>query len=405
MAVSFIKDLDSALDYAGEIASNTDVYVKYSPHNIRRIIFSPDGLIITTFTALDSPKGWKRVSKNFYLKRFEAGAFGYRQYINECYQSGKTNPLVHILTGRHIYNDIEEIIFLGCSSDGAVRLEPFEYDLSSLAKNKNGASPEDAVKDRFNRLRYVLFIPDISLSMFISQLSRGAFNNGLSIIDNLPSLKGYNPIMLHESDWFEKYNKNTSLYSLDNRLVEMFEYIKAKYETDKKEDDIKEKTKERLGSALDEYKDLVKIAKAQGKLLGYLRKAEYVELADTSVLGRIKPIQIGVVKANNDTVSTSPKFVSFVKEEGSDTQIVKNNIKRLKEFITSNYSIVCSLINKSLTNDLDKKIASEYGIFKDLGFKKVAEKDESIYKLSFGEAFCKSAEDYLNKMYIIRKEA
>ena len=382
---TFLDAAIKVIDYGHESGKDKSEW-NSSPNNIKTLIISPDGIAVRLFL----------------------GAMQ-RQFLSSLkYSEGSPAPIVSILAKPRVCKNIEEIVFVVNSSERSITLSESEYDCSSLLVGWTG-SGWDAVKSRYPRLKQIVIINNIVFSAVLSLPNEK--NKFYSDIFKDSGLAGQYKVINVNSDWWKK--AETTGYGsamengIDERLRNYFSKDLQKRQELNKQSKIQERTQERLGSTIDEYKTLRSVVDTQWKLLRYLKSSEYNSFANTEVISRIKPITIKAVKSCGDKVTDKPKFTNIVESESSDSETIKINIDSLQKFILSNYKIVCHFILSSLTDDLNKGTAIACGLYKDVDFKVIggSETDNKIYTVDFAEKFNDSAKHYIDKLFITSKEA
>ena len=248
---SFIYDkILPLIDYCGDIAKGGNAENKiynqsFSPNNIRRLIISPDGVMVYYHI----PTKHNSVLKQVPLPE---------QMVAHCQYLEDYKPMTAILYAERICASIEEVIVIPRSNTGGTYLTSKEIDFSSLLVRYNGTgSLEENIKSRYKRLYAYTIYENGTYSDFIANM-RKVKDSPTTLISTLDFMQGSRVQYIHKDDWYLGYGSAAKYYELDavnGKLNTHFNAVKAKIEKDKKSKAITDSKAKRLGDLPEELKE------------------------------------------------------------------------------------------------------------------------------------------------------
>lgn len=264
------------LDYNGEIAKSENVvgyhYTdKFSPNNIKRLIISPDMVIMNYHTAL--PNGKKQES--VVLNPVE---------VSQAERLPDYKPMMNILSTKRICGSIEEIIFLTRSRNSNITLINKELDLENLVKGYGSRTNDirGTISNRYKRL-YALTIVNMNIDEFMFYMRQSGSN--YEFISDLPFMANATKQYFHKDDWYESWGSAGQTYPLDmvgGVLHKHFSEIKARKKEQLKKEMINNYKSQANKSLVEEVKALYlryqKMMKAYQRLYRMLKDIGYNDI-------------------------------------------------------------------------------------------------------------------------------
>ena len=223
-------------DYRGVCAnsSNTNISIAktsdYSPNNIRRVIISPDGVLVSFHKRLTAGRVSGSTNGN---SQFAFLAFNALE-LNREEQSENYKPILLNLSEPRVCACVEEIVICTQSMNGVFDSGAFQREVSvgGMIKsfiNKSG-SIDDVVKRRFQRLRYFSLC---SCTIQEVLMCCKDLNFLSDFISEHPQFSDRMQVKEYQSgeDYWKYANLQTSIYPFDaNVLSKHFHEIKEKFE-------------------------------------------------------------------------------------------------------------------------------------------------------------------------------
>ena len=241
--------VSSIIDYKGDIARNSrrsDGQIVYSPdfspNNIRRMILSGDGVYIGFHVPVNG-KGEK-------VKLFSSAD---RMGIARASELDGYKPMLWALAER-VCSSIEEVIICTESLSG-INLSK-EINFEGLVKNSaiRGYDLKESVSLRYKRLAYFTVASTDIMTLLKNKEIRSC-RDPLKLMSDTDFLRSCSSITKFKSDWYNYYG-STSAYSMDNAgstLNNHFRDIKAKFETNKRNDAVASIKEERLKGVSEKF--------------------------------------------------------------------------------------------------------------------------------------------------------
>lgn len=152
-----VQDLIN-VGYSKEFKENKNIplgYPGWSPNNIRRLIISPDGVIVQYHTTKDMKINNIITSKAFEPKK-----------VIKCFSSKNYIPMLQALKSDRICSAIEEIILIKYSTQNEIQrnLPEAEYNLASLGIGN--VSGIEGLRRRYARLYSISIINEFNIARF-----------------------------------------------------------------------------------------------------------------------------------------------------------------------------------------------------------------------------------------------
>lgn len=151
-----------------------DGYPGWSPNNVRRLVISPDGILIQYHTTVKAKLPNNRLT---YIK-----LFNYEQGLSAL-NSGKCKPMLKVLGRNRVYSAIEEIVLLSKSGSGLYLLND-ELNLQSIGLD-NKSDLEESLKSRYARMYGIGVVNNLSLQEFTGKYQNMLSNKNESLIKNM----------------------------------------------------------------------------------------------------------------------------------------------------------------------------------------------------------------------------
>lgn len=262
------REMIAALfDYKGDVAKNglsenpNSYHTDYSPNNIRRVVLSPNGVLVQLHC------GVQGYGKNSGSRYWDYVMFNEVE-LYTLESDVKWKPLLDLLS-KPVCSSIEEIIFLSQPMNGVVNsVFDKELQINGLVAGYRGAGSDvqERIKNRYGRLRYFTII-GVQFGQFVSQIktTRGEFLSG-DWLSERKELEKYITSKVELSgveDWFKHWG-NQSAYRFDSAVLKShFEKIRKKYEDALKQEKVDKFKEEKY---FKEVKELEKYVVMYNKL-------------------------------------------------------------------------------------------------------------------------------------------
>ena len=248
---SFIYDkILPLVDYCGDIAKSGNSEQKiynpnFSPNNIRRLIISPDGVMVFYHVTTDCNSRVRQVLLS-------------EQMVAHCQYLEDYKPMTAILYADRICASIEEVIVIPRSNSGNTYLTSKEIEFSSLLARYNGSGDlEENIKSRYKRLYAYTIYENGTYNDFINHM-KNAKDSALTLISTLDFMQGSRIQYIHKDDWYQGYGSAAKYYALDvagGKLNKHFGDVKFRIESDNRKKAIEESKTKRLGGLTEELKE------------------------------------------------------------------------------------------------------------------------------------------------------
>lgn len=237
------KEVLSLVDYCGDIAKtkngNEVVYNQdFSPNNIKRLVISPDAVMVFYHIAT-------RHCPKFKVKMINPMMLQAIQYMEDYV------PLTAVLYADRICASIEEVIILSSSNNGDVSLTTRELDFSSMLKTYKSGSTDivDSIRSRYKRL-YSYTVANTNFQSFMSwyQVALKQEKEGY-LLSKQEFFDDAQKQIFHEDDWYLGYGTSASFYDLDKEGSPLNKYFKAtiaKIESENKKSKVDESIKDEV---------------------------------------------------------------------------------------------------------------------------------------------------------------
>lgn len=240
-------------------------YPGWSPNNVRRVIISPDGILIQYHTTVKAKLPSNRL---VHIRLFNV------EEAMQALNSGKCKPMLQVLGKNRVYSAIEEIILLSKSDNGLYLLNS-ELNLQSIGLDNRGALGE-SLKARYSRMYGVSVVNNLSLKEFVDKYQGMLSKKNTSIIGYMrsenESMKtlivggkkafGYMPNLQRFSI------TNNSGYVLDSEVLgEYFRSISDEYKESEKQVRKQEKTIDVSNECIQEINFYIKVLSLLGNSL------------------------------------------------------------------------------------------------------------------------------------------
>lgn len=259
--------------YCVSVAESAIHYTKtddWTPNNIKRLIISPDGVLVQLHT-----------SKALIRRSFDI------QKYNQCICDSRYKTMVSVLggTGNNVCSHIEEIIYCLRGISGGV-LHSSEANLRAIVSSSKVGTTENQLKrvigERFKRLYAVVYFDGTA-----NDLSRGYGAKLNDIEYHLGDEYTGGTVYIHKADWYRGYFFRPSYYKSDiengllyNHLHKIERDINTRLSRDKS-DEIKSKIlKDLKPKAEKEYKRcklICKMAQHLGIMLNSKKARGYLQ--------------------------------------------------------------------------------------------------------------------------------
>jgi hypothetical protein len=242
---------------------------RWSPNNLRRIVISPDGVMLQYHVV----EGTSYPNIIMYVPFFMQGSGGSDNktrntvaYFNEP----KHTPLINIVVKERVCSCIEEIVFLTNGKQTGISLPPQDYNIAELTKTGN-------FNTRFSRLHGI-----VTLNMTMEQFRQALggttkLKSDTYMVADDEVFKGYvvgnTTMVCHEDDWWKHTGLRGQYYVLDEKegiLDRKFTRIKAQMEKEIRDDKLKA-IKEKAASVDEETESkYIKICKEVAREIDYV---------------------------------------------------------------------------------------------------------------------------------------
>lgn len=238
---------------------------RWSPNNLRRIIISPDGVLLQYFTTSGAHTN----------KLLQPVVFKDRNKCSQCFIDGKYKPIVSMLVGKRICSSLEEIIYLTKSSSG-LQLPETELRLQELVERSKVQSSEkellDNIGDRFVRLRALIFM-DLSMQELTSdkEFSKNV-KNPLFLFADDDYFKGkvIKVYDIHKNDWWNHTRLRPQYYGLDaegGSLSTYFDRVKNIKQTEEHDNKLKSIKEKGVSEKIDKFRPALNEVESKCKLI------------------------------------------------------------------------------------------------------------------------------------------
>lgn len=179
----------------------TNKQTEWTPNNIKRLIISPDMVIVQLHT-----------HTTFIKKQFQPNKYA------QCIYDPKYKTMVSVLgsTGNNVCSHVEEIIYCLQGVSGGC-LHSSEADLRAIvSSSKVSASQEQLVKiigDRFKRLYGVVYFQGNIQQLVNSYGNRMLKDAEFHVADET---SGISSVLIHKNDWYKGYFFRPATYPADS---------------------------------------------------------------------------------------------------------------------------------------------------------------------------------------------
>lgn len=149
----------------------TSGYPGWSPNNVRRLVISPDGILVQYHTTVKAKLPSNRLT---HIKLFNV------EEATQALQSGKCKPMLQVLGKNRVYSAIEEIILLSKGDNGLYLLND-ELNLKSIGIDNKGDIAE-SLKARYLRMYGIGVVNNLSLKEFVDKYQSLLSKKNTSIV-------------------------------------------------------------------------------------------------------------------------------------------------------------------------------------------------------------------------------
>lgn len=314
-------------DYCGDRSRNAGSGVKpmysseYSPHNIRRVVISPDGVMVVYHKSTAKTGG-----RTFGYVQFSAKDL----YLEE--QDPKYKPILRMLADP-VCQCLEEIVVLSRASYGQQVHENYrnEVRLESMVASFKGAGYDlkGKISNRFTRLRYYTEM-GVDFQYFLDcfvQFHKSREDSKYDFFSEMPWFKDYaQKTELAGPDYWRNWGINTGTYSFDVALREHFVNVKQKHEDAEKFAAVSAAREKRVGGKVQAINELIDDYLVYSKLWVAFNSIVQKEgtngvLPDLSFVRPVETVQLlpfkGMAKVPEQFISKQPcsEAEAFEKDE------------------------------------------------------------------------------------------
>lgn len=329
------------IDYRGDCAkydasTGPRMYSSdFSPNNIRRIVISPEGVMVVYHRAIRVSGS----SRPYNFVRFNAVDL----YKEE--QSQNYKPLLSLLSSPLICSCLEEIVILSQASMGySSELYMNEIRLDEMVRSFKGAGSDlkEKLSNRYSRLRFYTVI-GCTFNQFMAVFKEAATNRSLgsySFFTEMPVFKSVleSKTELAGEDYWKSYDVRTNIYAFDISLGEHFKNIKSRREAALKDAAVEAHRNERVGGKLKALNELIEDYLTYSKVWDSFYKIVKKEGTNGVLpdIGFVRPPEIEQVFPFKGMRSVPDKLVS--KQPCSEAEALERN-----EALFKNYKAKCCM--------------------------------------------------------------
>lgn len=252
------QKIESLFDYRGDIAKNADgaaprtYSMDYSPNNIRRVVVSPNGVLIVYHRAVAGTQ-----NRSFGVTEFQDRDL----YVEE--QAKNYKPILRLLADPLVCSTVEEIVVLSNSLSGQVHPNYLsETRLEAMVSSFKGAGSDlkTRISNRFGRLRYYSVI-NINFKEFYNYFRSAVQSREISkyyFFSDMPVLKARAQVTeLAGEDYWKSYDVRPAIYAFDAKLKEYFDGIKQRREAELKAQAVDAAREQRVGGRVKALNDMI----------------------------------------------------------------------------------------------------------------------------------------------------
>lgn len=253
------QKIDALFDYRGDLGKARDGDVPrsyspdYSPNNIRRVVISPNGVMVV----------YHRNCGGTSNRSYNAVEFADRDlYLEE--QDKNYKPILRLLANPVVSSCVEEIVVLSVPLSGQPHPNYLrEIQLESLVSSFRGGVGDDLkarIQGRFRRLRYytVMNINFKSFKDYFRSIVQSGEVKKYAFFSDMPALKSYSQTTeLAGLDYWKNYDVRPAIYSFDATLKEHFDSIRQRHEAAEKTKAVDEARDKRIGSKIQAVNSLI----------------------------------------------------------------------------------------------------------------------------------------------------
>ena len=324
------------------MSSQNDIISNWTPNNVRRVVISPDGLLVNFHIVGYS---YKKSCATKVFKRDEA---------EKCFNNRYYTPMYKALTSGRVCSCIEEIIILTQSENGLM--------LPNAEKN----IPVIAEQHSLYRL-YGIGIMNITMSEFINRYGSMLNDKYRLVLEDESTFKIQKKIITR--DWWVCYSLRPSYYSMDaedGKLSKHFNTVKEYRNTLDRKNKVKEIEDKKAKELIDKYRSKLEIldktlyvALYVGAVLnnkGNVKDSDCEILSDDNFINKFKTNFINIINsegynlpsAYKDILSNSTvmalKSYRFVFEDDNTEYNFSESFDYLRKFVVSIYTLLVNLV-------------------------------------------------------------
>lgn len=333
------KEALGLVDYCGDIAKtkngNEVVYNQdFSPNNIKRLVISPDAVLIFYHIAT-------RHCPKFKVKMINPMMLQAIQYMEDYV------PLTAVLYADRICASVEEVIILSSSNNGDVSLTTRELDFSSMLKTYKSGSTDivDSIRNRYKRL-YAYTVANTSFQKFMSWYQEIAQQDRIGyLLSKQEFFDDAKKQIFHEDDWYLGYGTSANYYDLDKEGSPLNKYFKttiAKIESENKKSKVDEsikdeveKSKGKFEKELNLYRGTLRCANRLKTMLltqGY----KFMKVHGLNTSFEVDRLTLAKTKFTKE----GTKDYNVREETGSELSLISQNLNALKKWRMDLYSSI-----------------------------------------------------------------
>lgn len=183
-----------------------------SPNNIRRVVFSPYGIIVVFHVPYIG-------SDNNIIKSVPFD----RQIVSKCLRSKSYIPMFQAIVDKGFCSNIENVVFCVRDSIDGVGLTSRDWEESTLFH----CSKVDTLQKRFKRLDSII-ITRLDFFRMHEVLMHETFSSPFLVLSDVPIMRVHsNIIPVSSGDWYKNYTLRGRYYDLETNGGTLEQHLKA----------------------------------------------------------------------------------------------------------------------------------------------------------------------------------
>lgn len=323
------------VDYCGDIQKpsksiDEKVYHQnFSPNNIRKLVFSPDGVLVFYHISTPSNPKQKFISLN--------PSILVRVQNNDNYV-----PIINVLSAERVCASVEEVIAVTTSNDGTVSLTNKELDFESLIKSYKGSSDSSdivsKITSRYKRL-YSFSIYNGNMASFMENIK--TIKDSPTLLLSKQDFMSNSVVRVFNEEWYKYYGSNAKYYNLDRNdspLNNHFKKVIEKIESDAKKAKVAKFTDSQVKELSPIFEDV--LSKYKG-IYDCINRLKHIE--KNGVCSFIDTFDIDVYPVSLHKCSLIekeiPKYnITLVEQQSNEASTIRDNIECLKSAYNNMYT-------------------------------------------------------------------